>query len=55
METWEMSECYDDPWLLDTPEKVEWALDIWRNHHFYGKAPWKLGDHCWYRPLTTPA
>lgn len=38
-------ECYAEPWLLDTNEKVEWA----NKRVLFGRT-WRLGDHCSHRP-----
>ena len=47
--------CWERPYLLDTPEKVSWANE--RRGELLNRK-WKLGDHCFYRPLdmgNTPA
>ncbi len=40
--------CYESPYLLDTPEKVEWA-----NEHVKFGHLWRLGDSCSHRPAET--
>lgn len=42
----ECVDCWEDPWVLDTPARVEWA-----NRMKGGRYQWRLGDHCWYRPV----
>jgi hypothetical protein len=42
--------CHREPYLLDTQDKVQWANEV------AGTAllrPWRVGDHCNYRPTKT--
>jgi hypothetical protein len=41
--------CFDEPWLLDSEEKVKWSNGVVMGYdeQFSG---WVLGDHCWFRP-----
>ena len=42
------------PWLLDTELKVALANEIREKIGglLLESQPWRLGDHCWYRPIT---
>lgn len=43
-------ECYGEPYLLDTLEKVEWA-----NKYVLLGRPWRLCDSCHHRPAVSHA
>lgn len=43
---------YRRSYLLDTDAKVKWANDLPKEA--VAGRPWKLGDHCYYRPVQEP-
>lgn len=39
---------YSKPYLLDSADKVRWAMEVTGEK-------WRLGDHCWARPVEDAA
>lgn len=42
---------YKNPYLLDTEKKVRWANAISADEPTGSIPIWRLGDHCWFKPV----